>query len=266
MNPVGIGVVPAPVEGSSSNRRDELREVAQQFEALFMQNLISQMRKSQLAEGFFGNESGSDAYEGMFEQFMAQKLVGGSPLGIAELLLDQWTAQDTNLGTVQDAIRRVGTVAARRSYEFVTGAARDPGVSRPFGWGTDPIDGSHRIHEGIDLPAKTGTPVLSLRPGKVTRVDSGSGYGLQVVVEHASGLSTRYAHLSRTAVVEGQAIGGGQALGAVGSTGRSTGPHLHFEISRNGEKVDPTAGFGAIRSQVLGRDADPVIDGTPGGK
>ncbi len=231
-----------------------------------MQNLISQMRKSQLAEGFFGKESGADTYEGMFEQFMAQKLVAGSPLGIAEMLLDQWTAQDTDLGTVQDAIRRVGTVAASRSYESVTEAAVDPGISRPFGWGTDPINGSHRLHEGIDLPAKTGTPVLSLRPGKVAQVSSGGGYGLQVVVEHPGGWSTRYAHLSRTAVVEGQAIGGGQALGAVGSTGRSTGPHLHFEISRNGEKVDPTTSFGAIRSQVLAPDADPVSDGTPGGK
>ena len=85
----------------------------------------------------------------------------------------------------------------------------------------------------------------------------GGGYGLEVVVRHDLGWTTRYAHLSGAEVREGQKVGRGTLLGEVGSTGRSTGPHLHFEAAREGQKVDPAvAAPGSLRAQVLRGQAD----------
>ncbi|MBN3931935.1 M23 family metallopeptidase [Streptomyces verrucosisporus] len=88
-------------------------------------------------------------------------------------------------------------------------------------------------HSGIDFPANTGTPVRSVGPGTVVTVGWGGAYGNQVVIRHDDGKYTQYAHLSATEVSAGQKVDGGQHIGAVGSTGNSTGPHLHFE-ARNG--------------------------------
>ncbi|MFH0242032.1 M23 family metallopeptidase [Streptomyces sp. HK10] len=88
-------------------------------------------------------------------------------------------------------------------------------------------------HSGIDFPAGTGTPVRSVGPGTVVTVGWGGAYGNQIVIRHDDGKYTQYAHLSATRVSAGQKVDGGQRIGAVGSTGNSTGPHLHFE-ARNG--------------------------------
>jgi murein DD-endopeptidase MepM/ murein hydrolase activator NlpD len=88
-------------------------------------------------------------------------------------------------------------------------------------------------HSGIDFPANTGTAVRSVGPGTVVTVGWGGAYGNQIVIRHADGKYTQYAHLSATNVSSGQKVDGGQRIGAVGSTGNSTGPHLHFE-ARNG--------------------------------
>jgi murein DD-endopeptidase MepM/ murein hydrolase activator NlpD len=88
-------------------------------------------------------------------------------------------------------------------------------------------------HSGIDFPANTGTPVRSVGPGTVVTVGWGGAYGNQIVIRHDDGKYTQYAHLSATKVSAGQKVDGGQQIGAVGSTGNSTGPHLHFE-ARNG--------------------------------
>jgi murein DD-endopeptidase MepM/ murein hydrolase activator NlpD len=105
----------------------------------------------------------------------------------------------------------------------------------------DPIDGHHSHHAGIDLAAKTGTPVVAAGAGKVVRAGEASGYGNLVVVDHGNGTQTRYAHLDRIDVKVGDTLDAGQALGAAGATGRVTGAHLHFEIRQDGEPVDPAA-------------------------
>jgi murein DD-endopeptidase MepM/ murein hydrolase activator NlpD len=130
-------------------------------------------------------------------------------------------------------------------------------VSRSFGWGVDPIDGSHRFHGGVDLPAPAGTPVRAVAPGRVASVAEEGGYGLRVVVEHAGGWSTTYSHLSGADVTPGQRVGRGDRLGSVGNSGRSTGPHLHFEALRDGVKVDPgRAAPGPLPPQVFGIRVD----------
>jgi len=108
-----------------------------------------------------------------------------------------------------------------------------------FGKREDPISGSHRFHAGIDLLAKPGTAVRSIADGVVQYSGVKSGYGRLVIVEHAGELSSRYAHLSASDLRPGDRVRGGERIGFSGASGRVTGPHLHFELRRAGEPIDP---------------------------
>jgi murein DD-endopeptidase MepM/ murein hydrolase activator NlpD len=99
--------------------------------------------------------------------------------------------------------------------------------------------GGSRAHAGVDLAAPLGSPVTAALPGRVSMAGWAGGYGNLVVVEHGNGLETRYAHLSSIRVVPGQQIRQGELVGLVGSTGHSTGPHLHYEIRQNGRPLNP---------------------------
>jgi murein DD-endopeptidase MepM/ murein hydrolase activator NlpD len=107
----------------------------------------------------------------------------------------------------------------------------------------DPFNKKKRFHTGVDLAAETGTPVRALADGVVTyttdNFEEAKGSGKVVVVEHGDGWTTRYYHLDGWAVRQGTTVSAGETIGAVGNTGRSTGPHLHFEILRDGEQVNP---------------------------
>jgi hypothetical protein len=102
-----------------------------------------------------------------------------------------------------------------------------------------PILHENRPHEGIDITAAYGTRIIAPAAGRVIKVANESGYGIMVVLDHGYGLETRYAHMSRPGVRVGQSVRRGDLLGYVGSTGLSTGPHLHYEVLKNGRAVDP---------------------------
>lgn len=108
-----------------------------------------------------------------------------------------------------------------------------------FGTRTHPILGGRRAHRGVDFAAPFGTPVAATSDGTVSMADWSGGYGLLVAVEHGSGLETRYGHMSRLNVAPGQRVRAGDIIGYVGSTGLSTGPHLHYEVRLNGQAMDP---------------------------
>ena len=108
-----------------------------------------------------------------------------------------------------------------------------------FGVRSDPFLGRPAMHTGLDFRAATGDPVRATANGKVVSSGSAGGYGRMVEIDHGNGLSTRYGHLSEIGVKVGDQIKIGQVIGAVGSTGRSTGPHLHYETRIDGEAVDP---------------------------
>jgi murein DD-endopeptidase MepM/ murein hydrolase activator NlpD len=111
--------------------------------------------------------------------------------------------------------------------------------SSGFGMRTDPFLGRPAMHTGLDFRASTGDPVRATASGKVITAGSAGGYGQMIEIDHGNGLATRYGHLSEIDVKVGDMVKIGQVIGAVGSTGRSTGPHLHYETRIDGDAVDP---------------------------
>ena len=114
-------------------------------------------------------------------------------------------------------------------------------VASAMGMRNHPILGGRRFHAGVDLAVPAGTPIQATADGQVARAGSAGGYGLLVILRHPSGYETRYAHMARIAVTPGQHLRRGELIGYVGSTGLSTGPHLHYEVRRAGEPLSPIA-------------------------
>lgn len=131
--------------------------------------------------------------------------------------------------------RRTGVDASLPSVVPVA----DVTPSSSFGWRRHPITRRHSMHEGMDFAAPRGTPIYAAAAGVVTQARFRSGYGNLVEIVHGNGLSTRYAHASKLNVTEGELVDQGQLIALVGSTGRSTGPHLHFEVRMAGHPLDP---------------------------
>ena len=156
-----------------------------------------------------------------------------SSLGLFERRLDLRTAQFTALESV--------LLGRQLSAEIrPTGRPVAEGyISSYFGERMDPFNGEEAFHKGVDFAADAGADVLAVASGIVTWAGKRDGYGVLVEVSHGNGLVTRYAHNARTLVTVGETVQRGQALAVVGSTGRSTGPHVHFEVLRNGQQVNP---------------------------
>ena len=115
----------------------------------------------------------------------------------------------------------------------------DGWFSSNFGYRIDPFTGQHSFHEGIDFPAEPGTPIVAAASGKVVTAEWHPQYGKMIEIDHGNGLVSRYAHTSQMLVKEGDLVVRGQRVATVGSTGRSTGPHLHFEVRLNGVPQNP---------------------------
>jgi murein DD-endopeptidase MepM/ murein hydrolase activator NlpD len=141
--------------------------------------------------------------------------------------------------------------AARRAHGIAGGGIAPGGpvgtfswpvtgtITSPFGWRSNPFGGAPDFHPGLDIAAPTGTTVTAAAGGTVIMAQWYGGYGNYISIDHGGGYSTGYGHLSAIYVANGQTVSRGQAIGAVGSTGASTGPHLHFEVRINGKAVDP---------------------------
>lgn len=112
-------------------------------------------------------------------------------------------------------------------------------VTSPFGWRTHPIYKTRRFHTGVDFGIASGTPVKAATDGRIVSAGWKGAYGRCVIIDHGGGISTVYGHLSSISVRAGQTVSKGQMVGRVGSTGLSTGPHLHFEVRENGKPVNP---------------------------
>jgi murein DD-endopeptidase MepM/ murein hydrolase activator NlpD len=162
------------------------------------------------------------------------------------------TADDTQVdsaGVIGGRIGATATPASVRALQGNLGMSNVVNLASPLaeievtsGWGdrVHPIHGDVRMHDGADLTADLGDPVHSVADGLVSFAGERGGYGNLVIVDHGGGFETRYAHQQELYVSTGDLVRSGELVGSVGSTGASTGPHLHFEVRRDGQSVDPS--------------------------
>jgi murein DD-endopeptidase MepM/ murein hydrolase activator NlpD len=223
--------------------RAELREACRMFEAQFLKLLWKEMRETVPEGGLVHGGMGEDIFTDYLDQARADQAVAGGSMGLAQLLERQLSGEGSARPGAKIGEPLDGSAGAALSPP-VPGATLTSG----FGQRVHPITGEHRQHQGLDWAAPEGAPVSAAAPGVVAFAGERGGYGRLVVVSHPDGGSTYYGHLSEIAVEAGQKVGRGQKLGAVGSTGLSTGPHLHFEArDASGRPVDPgprlAAGF-----------------------
>jgi len=237
-----------------SGKPDELKKAAQDFESLFISYLLKVMRDTIDESGLVEDGGfGKTIYTELFDEELSRSVAQRGALGIADMLYKRLGPETTNDPATAapkiEASPASSTPAPQKQNEK---DAVPPSVdiqdfrlpvkapvSSDYGPRKDPFTGRTSIHRGIDLAAPAGTQVLAPWGGKVVSVGSESGYGNYIVVEHAEGFQTRYAHLAATSVRAGDSVSAGEVLGTVGSSGRSTGPHLHFEVIRNGTRIDP---------------------------
>jgi len=138
-------------------------------------------------------------------------------------------------------------------------------LTSDFGMRWHPVLGGRREHAGVDLGAAVGTPIYATADGVVGRADWFGGYGLCVELEHGGDLETRYGHMSRIAVASGQMVHKGEIIGYVGATGRTTGPHLHYEVRVGGVAVNPMPYLqGAVTTLASATVSAPVATGVSG--
>ncbi|QDQ26765.1 M23 family metallopeptidase [Chitinimonas arctica] len=157
-----------------------------------------------------------------------QALVGGAD-GKIENAIDQYDLFDTILTQ-----RKLNTFQAPANLPTAAGVR-----SSAYGWRIDPFDGRQTFHEGIDFVGDVGTAIFAAAGGKVLKAEYHNEYGNMVEIEHGNGIISRYAHASQLLVKVGEEVRTGQKLALLGSTGRSTGPHLHFEIRYKGVPQNP---------------------------
>ena len=170
--------------------------------------------------------------------------VAGHEVPSAEALGRELDALETALASGTERLEMLDAVMTQRNgQKEAVPSFRPvdyPHLSSSFGWRRHPITGRHSMHEGLDFSAPKGTPIYAASPGVVTVARYLPGYGKTVEIHHGNGLQTRYAHASSISVKVGELVTKGQQIARVGSTGRSTGAHLHFEVRVAGHPLDPT--------------------------
>ena len=160
---------------------------------------------------------------------------GGTSLDEVDVLLAHVREESRRLRALALVTRETGGFLASLPLKLPLRSA----VNSSFGPRVSPWTGKVEFHAGVDLAAETGTPVKATGGGVVRFAGSADGYGLTVIVDHGDGIETRFGHLQRFAVSQGQRVERGQLLGLSGNTGRSTGPHLHYEVLLDGRPIDP---------------------------
>lgn len=265
-----------------------MREAAEQFEAILLNQLTSALAKVEETEGeepLFGGDGGTGIAKQMFAEQMAVTMAKSGGVGLADLIMKKFKgglsdgpapgkelpSAATSLEPKVSGVVEKVTKELPRAAELIKSKIAEPvskmiddggpvtlalpakgRISSGFGTRFHPIDKQSKFHGGIDIAIPKGTPVKAAADGVVKFAGWRGGYGYAVVVEHADGMETLYAHNDKLLVEKGQEVGAGDQISFSGSTGKSTGPHLHFEVRQDGALVNPMK----YLTNVLGRAAD----------
>ncbi|WP_137929957.1 M23 family metallopeptidase [Mesorhizobium comanense] len=164
---------------------------------------------------------------------------GESDVGGPLIPLDSSMIFDSKVKELDEALDTLDQLKKEARQLPLANPAPGHSVTSPFGVRTDPILGTAALHSGMDFRAPIGMDARVTAPGVVTKAGWNGGYGRMVEVDHGNGFATRYGHLSEIDVTVGEKLDAGAVIGKTGSSGRSTGPHLHYEVRHNGEAIDP---------------------------
>ena len=257
---------------SVEKRDEELKKASQEFEALFISYLLKVMRSTvPQSDEEEGSTLGKDTYLEMFDQEIGLHIARSQSLGIGEMLYRKLSDREKD-GPARSQLQRFlnptqhnqanvpltktsGTgdskiqPPSKSSIGSESSGSQQRGLdlqspihgirSSSFGIRPDPFNHLYRFHQGIDLAAPSGAQIHSAHAGTVVFSGFLRGYGNTVILEHENGFRTLYAHAARNFVTAGEKVASQQVIGIVGNTGRSTGSHLHFELEKDGEKIDP---------------------------
>jgi murein DD-endopeptidase MepM/ murein hydrolase activator NlpD len=219
--------------------RAQIRSLAQQFESMLMAQMLREMKQAMAPDADRAGLGGQLMGDTVTTE-LAQALGRAGGLGLAEMLGTALARLDNHLGAGRGAdVEAPGLTPAPPVAGPMAPVADAAGVSSKYGWRLDPMNGQHRFHAGTDLRVAYGQDVRAATAGVVTFAGEQPGYGLVVIVAHPNGLETRYAHLSAAEVSQGATVGAGDVIARSGTSGRSTGAHLHFEVRQHGQPVDP---------------------------
>ncbi len=220
---------------------DSIKFVAKELEAVFAYEMIKAMR--QTTETFSKGGFSINSYMTMFDMEIA-RLFAERGLGLQETLIRELNNRinktERKVKTVDDLQNINRALEKVESEDIIKPLLPANGtISSYFGMREHPILGERRFHYGIDIAAPEGTEIFAIRKGKVIFSGEREGYGNIVIIDHGDGLESRYAHNKVNLVSEGDIVEENTIIAKVGSTGTSTGPHLHFEIRYNGEPTNP---------------------------
>ncbi len=251
----GPTAAPAPPEKQT---QDGAKAAAKQLEAFFLRTMLAESRASGgggLDKGFAG-----DTFKSMLDEALADKMSAAGGVGLSQMFAKQLGSTDEVAGgsTTVAPPPPLGAdpfISAASAAGGLDGAPRFllPVAGRAtsgYGLRTDPVNGGTVNHAGFDLAAPSGTQVNAAARGTVVHAGPAGTYGNLVTLRHEGGFESRYAHLSAVDVQVGDVVEAGQDVGKVGSTGHSTGPHLHFEVRHDGQAIDPAPLLPLNRSPV----------------
>jgi murein DD-endopeptidase MepM/ murein hydrolase activator NlpD len=238
-------IVPALQPGAGADR-EKLREAARNLESIFLKQIVA-------ASGAFagGEGPGGSIRADMFATTLADALAKHGGIGLAASI------ERSLSGEPPPAPGPAPGLVPRPSLHAPPAAAPTPAlpvtgpVTSGFGSRADPFTGAPALHRGVDVAAPAGTPIRAAAGGVVRAAGPRGGYGETVEVDHGDGTTALYAHASALLVRAGDKIAPGQEIARVGSTGRSTGAHLHFEVRRGEQAIDPLRALGTYRRRGL---------------
>ena len=218
-----------PDAADTLQKAKSTREAGAAFES-YLYTFLAKNLRSTVPDGPFS--SGAMAtFSELFDQEIGRQVGEAGLLGLSAQLEQSLALHGLDGSAVQPKVLPQDGAHPELGVDGV--------LTSGFGMRADPVHGKGRFHHGVDIGARMGAPIHAVQPGKVIFAGQSGGFGNLVVLDHGDGLVTRYAHCSQIGVVEGQQVGENEVIGAVGATGRATGPHLHVEVRKNGEALDP---------------------------
>ncbi len=240
-----------------------LAEAARALESMLLRQIVK-------ASGAFkgGEGAGSAVREGLFTEALADAVAHAGGIGLADQIvrsLDPGAAHPP-LAAPSPAPAPTPTATAARGPGAAELAALPVAgrLTSGFGARPDPFTGERSTHLGVDVGAPEGPPIRAPAPGVVLRAGARGGYGNEVEIDHGDGVVTVYGHASEVLVAPGERIEAGREIARVGSTGRSTGPHLHFEVRLGGKAVDPRRALKLYAARADGLlEEDPSVRRSP---